>query len=160
MQEMLDEDLRPPIALVEIDPPYGIDLQDVKKGEDRKNIGEYNEIDKDLYREFVDKTLEYVAKVTPKSCRILLWHGVEWYDTISQLLIAHKYDYDIIRHSGLQLRSNSLFQIVILARCYESSLLHGRETLRLYLRGEDRTFLNSIMNRIAASITELNDQSS
>ena len=123
MQEMIDENLRPPIALVEIDPPYGIDLHDVKKGEDRKNIGEYNEIDKSVYKEFLAKTLNMVAKVTPKSCRILLWHGIEWYDTITVLLDDAGYKYDIIPALWVKPSGQTASPDRYLARCYESFLI-------------------------------------
>jgi len=123
MQEMLDENLKPPIALVEIDPPYGIDLKEVKKGEDRKNIGEYNEIDKDLYTEFLSKTLDLVQKVTPKSCRILLWHGIEWYDTITRLLDGYGYYYDIIPALWVKPSGQTASPDRYLARCYESFLI-------------------------------------
>lgn len=123
MQYMLDEGLRPPIALVELDPPYAIDLQDVKKGDDRKNMGEYNEIAKEDYIAFLSKMLDYCHKVTPASCRFIIWHAVDWYSEITGRLRLLGYEYDTIPCIWVKPSGQTASPDRYLARCYESFIV-------------------------------------
>jgi len=82
MQEMLDAKLSPPIAFVEVDPPYGIDLKEVKKGDKDRKLDKYEEISKGKYPGFIKKLSTYLYEVTPKNTRICFWFGIEWYNTV------------------------------------------------------------------------------
>lgn len=96
MQAMLDEKLCPPISFVEVDPPYGIDLKMVKKGEGSKELDTYEEIPKSDYPEFITKLCDYLYKVTPESTRVCFWFGIEWYSVVRQSLEKAGFNVDPI----------------------------------------------------------------
>lgn len=76
--------------LVEIDPPYAIKLQDVKKstGESIYNPSEYNEIDKDDYASFLSKLLQETYRVMANHSWLIFWFAPEpWFEEVYQLLI-------------------------------------------------------------------------
>jgi ParB/RepB/Spo0J family partition protein len=86
MQEMIDNGMSPPIILVEVDPPYGIDLQEQKKGDSSKELDIYEEIPRDQYEEWTYKLVDYLYKVTPPNTRVIYWYGHEWYDLVARAL--------------------------------------------------------------------------
>jgi ParB/RepB/Spo0J family partition protein len=86
MQEMLDEKLTPPLAFVEVDPPYGIDLKEVKKGEKDRKLDRYEEIDGNDYPAFLSQLCQYLYDVTPGNTRVCFWFGIEWYEEVRNCL--------------------------------------------------------------------------
>ena len=86
MQEMLDNKLNPPISFVEVDPPYGIDLKEVKKGEKDRKLDKYEEISKGKYPKFIKQLCTLLYEVTPKNTRVCFWFGIEWYNVIKNNL--------------------------------------------------------------------------
>ena len=86
MQEMIDGGLNPPIAFVEVDPPYGINLKEVKKGEKDRKLDRYEEIDSGKYHSFIQKLTGYLYEVTPSNTRICFWFGIEWYGVVKSSL--------------------------------------------------------------------------
>jgi len=71
--------------LVEVDPPYGIDLAKAKKrdGESIYGIDDYNEIDKDSYGDFLHNTFKECYRVMSDHSWLLCWFAPEpWWNTI------------------------------------------------------------------------------
>jgi len=86
MKEMSDSDLRPPIALVEVDPPYGIDLKEQKKGDTDHALDKYNEIERADYQQFTLAVCEAIYDCTPDNTRIIYWFGIEYYSVVKAAL--------------------------------------------------------------------------
>ena len=80
------------INLVEIDPPYAIDLNDAKKkdGESIYNEKDYNEIPEDEYKKFLAKLFQECYRVMAEHSWLICWFGPEpWFETIyRELTIA------------------------------------------------------------------------
>ena len=73
--------------IVEIDPPYAIDLNKAKKSEGESNYvqDQYNEIDKSDYVEFLAKTFKECYRVMTDHSWLLCWFAPEpWFETIFQ----------------------------------------------------------------------------
>ncbi len=86
MQDMLDAKLTSPISFVEVDPPYGINLKEVKKGETDRKLDKYEEVETKEYPAFIEKVCRYLFEVTPKDTRLIFWFGIEWYRVIRNSL--------------------------------------------------------------------------
>ena len=70
------------IDLVELDPPYAIDLKQRKQGY-QSNYGEYNEIDNSEYVSFIRKVLKECYRVMSKNSWIISWYAQEpWQEVI------------------------------------------------------------------------------
>lgn len=79
------------IHLVEIDPPYAIDLKEQKKkdGESIYNLNDYNEVDKGTYPEFMLSVFQQCYRVMADHSWLVCWFAPEpWFDAIYQLLVA------------------------------------------------------------------------
>jgi site-specific DNA-methyltransferase (adenine-specific) len=71
------------VDLVEIDPPYGINLKDMKKHEGGDNVAtlEYNEVDSFKYKKFMEDVLKECYRVMKRNSWIILWFGPEpWFE--------------------------------------------------------------------------------
>lgn len=73
------------IHLVEIDPPYAIDLNKAKKsgGESQYHQDSYNEVDKETYQTFLSKTFQECYRVMADHSWLLCWFAPEpWFEKI------------------------------------------------------------------------------
>lgn len=76
------------VDLVEIDPPYGIDLTEVKRGYDSKTES-YNEIKQSEYISFIQRTMTECYRVMSDHSWLLCWFGPEpWFEPVFQAIIG------------------------------------------------------------------------
>lgn len=76
--------------LVEIDPPYGIDLKKAKRkeGESQYTLEDYNEIDSEAYPTFLAKLFAECYRVMAEHSWLICWFGPEpWFELVYRLLI-------------------------------------------------------------------------
>jgi site-specific DNA-methyltransferase (adenine-specific) len=80
------------VHLVEIDPPYGIDLQSLKKQEGptgTTDLGSYNEVDTTDYVVFMSKVLKESYRVMTDHSWLICWFAPEpWAEIIYQLITS------------------------------------------------------------------------
>ena len=77
------------IHLVEIDPPYGIDIGKKKKkeGESQYQLSDYNEVDIKDYPKFLSGVFKECYRVMVDHSWLICWFGPEpWFDTVFNLL--------------------------------------------------------------------------
>lgn len=77
------------IHLVEIDPPYAIDLTKQKKkdGESQYQLDDYNEIDNDYYGDFLIRTFKQCYRVMADHSWMIVWFAPEpWFNTVHALI--------------------------------------------------------------------------
>lgn len=73
--------------LIEIDPPYGIDLhgQKKKQGAIGSMTKDYNEIDTEEYEAFMRKTLKEAYRIAANVSWLILWFGIHpWFEQMFQ----------------------------------------------------------------------------
>lgn len=77
------------IDLLEIDPPYAIDLVNQKKGDiPNYTLAIYNEIGEDKYLPFMMQILEEAKRVLKDSGWLILWYGMSpWHSVLYQSII-------------------------------------------------------------------------
>uniref|UniRef100_A0A6M3K4K6 Putative methyltransferase n=2 Tax=viral metagenome TaxID=1070528 RepID=A0A6M3K4K6_9ZZZZ len=71
--------------LVEIDPPYAIDLSKQKKkdGESQYTLSDYNEIPSESYQEFLSKAFKESYRVMADHSWLICWFGMEpWFEIV------------------------------------------------------------------------------
>uniref|UniRef100_A0A6H1ZPS5 Putative methyltransferase n=1 Tax=viral metagenome TaxID=1070528 RepID=A0A6H1ZPS5_9ZZZZ len=78
------------IDLIEIDPPYAIKLQEIKKSDTsyKANYGEsYNEVSTNYYPEFITNVLKECYRVAKPNAWLLMWFGPEpWFEDMWGML--------------------------------------------------------------------------
>ncbi len=73
-------------SLIEIDPPYGIDLQGVKRGLDQQRLNTYYEIVATNYPQFLSQVMDCAYKLASDNCWVILWHAHQWYSECISIL--------------------------------------------------------------------------
>lgn len=82
------------VDIVEMDPPYGIDLNEAKKSDDGMNLqmGDYYEIPKTDYLVWMDRYLAECYRVMAPDSWLICWFGPEpWFDAVFQLIIKNNF---------------------------------------------------------------------
>lgn len=88
--------------LVEIDPPYAIDLAKQKKkdGESQYMLTDYNEIPSESYQEFLSKTFKECYRVMADHAWLLCWFAPQpWFEIVYQEL--NKAGFETTRMCGI-----------------------------------------------------------
>jgi len=109
--------------LVEIDPPYAIDLSKQKKkdGESQYTLSDYNEIPSESYQEFLSKVFKESYRVMADHSWLICWFAPEpWFDTVYQEL--NKAGFSTTRMCGIWTKSvpgQNINPSIRLANSYE-----------------------------------------
>jgi ParB-like chromosome segregation protein Spo0J len=86
--------------LVEIDPPYAIDLKDAKASHDAK-LAAYNEVEKDKYLSFMKEVLSAAYERMATNSWMILWFAPEpWFEPLYQLLTNPR-DPEVAKKKGV-----------------------------------------------------------
>ena len=94
--------------LVEIDPPYGIDLKNVKQhyGESHYTKDEYNEVGQNDYPAFISNVLKECYRVMLPNSWLILWFGPEpWISTVHEAILNAGFKTTYLL--GIWIKSNS-----------------------------------------------------
>lgn len=75
--------------LVEVDPPYAIDLsrQKMREGESKYLLNDYNEVDKNVYPTFLRRTLKECYRVMAPHSWLIFWFAPEpWFEKVYEAI--------------------------------------------------------------------------
>lgn len=73
------------VHIVEIDPPYAIDLKNIKYG-NKDNLETYNEVDESAYPAFLEELFAECYRVMFPSSWLICWHAIQYYPLVKSLL--------------------------------------------------------------------------
>lgn len=136
--------------LIEVDPPYGIDLQELRKNGENSTVG-YNEIDTEQYPLFLELLIKECWRLLKADGWLLFWFGSPWQQVILDQLksagfqvrnlpaIWNKGSFSEgrgITGGGMQSLSPSYF----LSRSYESFFYARKGNIRLAKPGRPDCF--------------------
>lgn len=140
MDEITELNRTPNFALIEVDPPYGIDLQEQKKGESA-GLDKYNEVPKDKYVKFLNDVCERLDKLTPTSnTRVIFWFGTEWYHEVYTALTSNNFMVDPIPGIWTKPAGQTASPDTYLARCYETFFIASKGKPPIRQRGRSNVF--------------------
>lgn len=128
MQEMIDNKLCPPVAFVEVDPPYGINLKEVKKGDRDKKLNRYEEVAASKYPKFIKRLCHTLYDVTPENTRVCFWFGIEWYSLVKKSLEEAGFNVDPIPCLWTKRAGQTNAPELYLARAWEPFFLATKGT--------------------------------
>lgn len=107
-------------TLIEVDPPYGIDLNEQKKQTDGTNIVKtYNEVDKASYQTFIEKVAKQTFRVARANSWMIFWYGPSWHQMILESLRGAGWKVDEIPAIWYKGGGQTNAVEVYLARSYE-----------------------------------------
>lgn len=140
-----------PFGLIEIDPPYGVDLHAVKSGSEANKedyMKDYNEVEKEDYPEFLRKICNAAFDCCNDSGFVVLWFGWEWYWEAYRALIEAGFYVDYtpgiwIKASdeGKGATGQTNQPKIYLARSHEPFFVARKDNSRLAKEGRANSFI-------------------
>ena len=108
-------------SIIECDPPYGIDLQKIKK---EGETDDYNEIPQNEYVGFLNKLAETLYRLQADQSTLIFWYAHQWYDEVCTALADAGYMFSRIPAAWVKLGGGqSLQPRHLLASNYEPFIL-------------------------------------
>lgn len=131
MEEMAFANPDSIVSLIEIDPPYAIDLQNIKKADLTKDgsITNYNEVEANDYTSFIERTCEDVYACAGRDAWVIFWHAHQWQPLIRKCLEDVGFLVDPVPgiwlkgEDGKEGSGQTNQPDTYLARCYEPFLI-------------------------------------
>jgi len=136
--------------LVEVDPPYGIDLTNVKDNFS-ENIGSwYNEISKEDYPKFLQRVVAESWRIMNNHSWLIFWFGPEpWFEVVYQTLV--KQGFKTRRMPGLWIKQGIGGQTrqpdIYLGNLYEMFFYayKGDATINVNKRGHSNIYTHAVV---------------
>ena len=125
---------------IEIDPPYAIDLNEIKRG-GTDGYDHYNEIDKAKYLDFMKNVLAESYRIAKPNSWLVLWFGPEpWFEPLFKLLIDC--GFTTKRMPGIWTKPNGQTQqpLTNLANSYEMFFYARKGSAELHMPGRSNLF--------------------
>lgn len=106
--------------LIEIDPPYGINLKEQKReSNDDDALERYTEVDEGEYREFLNRLFGLCYELAGEDCWLVCWYGPTHHSTVKVQLAANGWNPDPIPGIWTKGYGQTTAPNVNLARTYE-----------------------------------------
>ncbi len=130
------------IDVIECDPPYGIDLANVKASKDSvdSTVHGYEEVHADDYQAFLKQLSEKLYEVAADNCWLIFWFGPTWHYEVRESLKAAGWHVDDIPAIWQKLHGQTISPEIYLARCYEPFFLCRKGSPVLVKRGVSNVF--------------------
>lgn len=130
------------IDIIECDPPYGIDLTEVKRGKEEltSNVRTYNEVPKEAYANFLDKLSRELFRVAAPNAWLIFWFGPTWHTQVYAALTGAGWQVDDIPCIWVKTQGQTNAPEVYLARAYEPFFLARKGRPILAKRGRLNVF--------------------
>ncbi len=133
------------IQLIEMDPPFAIDLNTNKKITDISNLSmlDYHEIPKSEYLLKMDMFIAECYRVMAPDSWLICWFGPEpWFDSIYQLI--RKHNFECTRMCGIWVKEGQAGQTkradIHLANCYEMFFYARKGNATIKKQGRSNVF--------------------
>lgn len=130
------------VDIIECDPPYGIDLTEVRRGADEatNRVQTYNEIDARGYGSFLDNLAAELYRVAAPNSWLVFWFGPTWHTQVYSALRAGGWLVDDIPCIWAKNTGQTNAPEIYLARTYEPFVLCRKGQPILHKRGRSNIF--------------------
>lgn len=128
--------------VIECDPPYGIDLTELKKSKDNaaSNIHSYEEISTADYPEFTKKLTKELYRVAGQHTHLVYWFGPSWGSTVYEALVTAGWLVDEIPCVWVKHQGQTMQPKTYLGRAYEPFYLCRKGTPAIIQEGRLNVF--------------------
>ena len=128
------------VDLIELDPPYGIELTSQKRDMGTIYTDQYNEVDVADYPDFLFNLVKECYRVMSSSSWLIFWHAKQWRETIKNILDDYV---DMVAEEAIWYKGNvgqannpSLY----LASCFEPFLYIRKGNPSIIRQGRSNVF--------------------
>ena len=142
IQELIDEqrefNQESNITLLEVDPPYGIDLNEQKKGDGIDH--DYKEVSGDEYQDWLKNLCHLLYKVAAKDAWVIFWFGPTWFTEVKVALLDAGFLVDDIPCIWNKGRGQTMQPKLYLGRAYEPFFVARKGNPTLNKEGRSNVF--------------------
>ena len=128
------------ITFIECDPPYGIELPDVKRGSGISYGETYDEIASEEYNHFLGKLTEMLYNVAADDAWMVFWYGPSWHTEVKAALTEAGWLVDDIPGIWVKGQGQTNMPDRFLARGYEPFFICRKGEPVLRSRGRTNVF--------------------
>jgi ParB/RepB/Spo0J family partition protein len=131
------------IDFIECDPPYAVDLNESKRGNEEVNstAKTYKEISKEDYPEFLEKLASELFRVSGRNSWCAFWFGQSWFTEVKAALIKAGWLVDDIPNIWVKNTGQSQQPELYLGRAWEPFFICRKGKPVLASRGRLNTFI-------------------
>ena len=126
--------------LIEVDPPYAIDLVKVRQGRDAAALSHYEELDSDSYLQMLKTVAAEAWRCAAPDAWCLWWFGPTWFAETKAALTAAGWTVDDIPGVWAKPTGQSNQPSVYLGRAYEPFFICRKGKARLQRPGRPNVF--------------------
>ena len=127
------------VHFIELDPPYGIDLNDTKKGADHK-AQRYNEIPTKDYEQFMTRMAKETYRVAHHHAWMICWFGPTHFTLVKSALVKAGWSVNDIPGIWVKESGQTMAPEYNLANCYEPFFICRKGQPTLVKRGRSNVF--------------------
>lgn len=131
------------VSFIEVDPPYGIDLQQNKKRttEGNEDLEAYTEVEEEEYDEFLANIAGETYRVAAKDCWMVFWFGPTWHTQVRRALIYADWSVDDIPGIWFKGTGQTMQPNIYLARTYEPFFICRKGSPVIRNQGRSNVFV-------------------
>ncbi len=126
--------------LIEVDPPYGIDLQSAKKGDITPELDKYNEVEAQNYDKFLYDLCQNLWQCAADDAWVIFWFGPTWHTEVFRALRRAGFMVDDIPAIWTKGSGQTMAPDLYLARCYEPFAIARKGSPQIRKRGQSNVF--------------------
>lgn len=126
--------------LLEIDPPYGIDLENVRREADADDFSRYNEVPWDEYPQFLSQLAHIAYEVCAPDAWCLFWFGPTWHCQVREALLTVGFKLDDIPCIWDKGAGQTNAPNIYLARTYEPFFVCRKGNPQIRKKGRSNIF--------------------
>ena len=128
-------------GIVECDPPYAIDLEDVKKGADSTNVVKgYKEWTKEAYPETCRKLAKELYRVANTNSWLIWWFGPTWFTEVKEAIRSAGWELDDIPGIWNKTNGQTMQPSIHLGRAYEPFFIARKGNPAVVKQGRSNIF--------------------
>jgi len=126
--------------LLEVDPPYGIDLATVRQERNEHELDRYNEVSSDEYPEFLSKLCQLCYRAAAENSWMIFWFGPTWHCQVREAILAAGFKLDDIPGIWAKPSGQTNRPDLYLARSYEPFLIARKGSPTIVKKGRSNIF--------------------
>ena len=127
-----------PIQFIEVDPPYGIELNDIKKGEE--TYEEYHEIDPEHYNLWLHVLCPLLYDAAGPDAWMIFWYGPTWHCEVKHALEEAGWNVDDIPAIWRKGAGQTNAPQYYLGRAYEPFFICRKGNISIRAQGRSNVF--------------------
>lgn len=128
------------VHFIECDPPYGVNLTEMKKTDGASTVASYQEIPISEYQEFIEDLAAETFRIAGANCWMIMWYGPSNHEMVRQALVKGGWTVGEIPAMWVKPVGQTMQPSTNLANCYEPFFVCRKGSPVLSKQGRSNIF--------------------